>query len=127
MAGSGSLVVMSTDWLEIARGGFPYGACRDHTTRSSIARLGWPRLLEEWKWGTQEDIPLSLPQEGPDGAGTVLGSPVLFNVKPQKGALRPVSTLKATMTPFVPPLGAQQASPQHLVCARATGDLRKVN
>lgn len=43
----------------------------------SVAELRRPRLLEKHKWGTRKDVPLLLPQEGADGVGTVLGSPLL--------------------------------------------------
>ena len=39
-SGSGSLVVMSTDWPKIERGRSPYGARRDHTTYSFSGRAG---------------------------------------------------------------------------------------
>lgn len=57
-AGLGSLVVMSTDWPEIARGGSPYGACRDQTTRSFPGRAGaGPGFRGVKVGGTGEDTP----------------------------------------------------------------------
>ena len=74
-AGSGSLVVMSTDWPKIERGGSPYGACRDHTTCFSHSRdEAGPGLERSESGGTREDSP---PRD------TVLGSPLLFNVQPE--------------------------------------------
>lgn len=51
MAGSGSLVVMSTDWPKIARGGLPYGACRDHTTHSFHGRAALAQASREAQVG----------------------------------------------------------------------------
>ena len=46
-----SLVVMSTDWLRVERGGSPYGACRDRSARSFHGRTGWVSLGEELDGG----------------------------------------------------------------------------
>lgn len=85
--GSGSPVVMSTDWLEVERGGSPYGVCRDHTTCFLHGRAGARPGLKRYKSGvTCEDF---------SPCGTALGSPLLFNVKPKKGTHKSVPTPKA--------------------------------
>lgn len=121
--GSGSPVVMSTDWLEVERGGSPYGVCRDHTTCFLHGRAGARPGLERYKSGVIcEDF---------SPCGTALGSPLLFNLKPKKGTHTSVPTPKAarllSYRQCVWGGGAQQAFPGCLMHAGAVGPLKRVN
>lgn len=127
---------MSTDWPEIERGGSPYGACRDHTTCFFHGRAGaGPGLERSKSRKTYEDF---------SPCRTVPGSPLLFNVQPEKGTHKPVSTPRLLLDSFHSPSvcarthvrtcggrvmegGGRQASPGHLMHAGAMGLLSRVN
>lgn len=61
-AGSGSLVVMLTDWPEIVSGGWPYGACRGHAPAPPVAGLGLGQAARGVKVGGLVRMPPHCPR-----------------------------------------------------------------
>lgn len=102
---------MSTDWPKVERGGSPYGACPDHTTRSIHSRTGARSgLVEELDGGLRGLV------RDWKGCRHFLGSPLLFNVKLEKEIPQARAHLQGCMTPFIAQHGSANV-PRTPVCA----------